>query len=99
MSGWVKCSERMPEKDQVVFWYDATITKDMWIGTYIDADVYGDLRPMPSKHCPNYCNTKWKWEDVCWNKISPTHWHPFPDIPPRHTEAELDTLVEMVRRG
>ena len=82
MSGWTKCSpDTMPEEDQVVFWYDPTLTWPVWIGTYSDSGEEG-LVPTKAYSEPDFYDGKWVADDAEWDDdYQPTHWHPLPELP------------------
>ena len=105
MSGWIKCSDRMPDKDQVVFWYEPGRVWPMWIGAYSKHPESG----MVVTHAYNipYClGGNWEVTNAKWDDdYQPTHYCPFPGEPlsahgsrTGRTKAAMDKIVEMVRR-
>jgi len=80
---WIKCSERMPDENQAVYWYQEDHPLNVWIGDYSDNGV-GELVPTKSYEEPEwYSDAKqWRTPFAEWDAdYKPTHWHPLPEPP------------------
>ena len=90
MSGWMKCSVRMPEEGKTVFWWNEEAGFG-WIGCYATTD--NGMEAKMADGVAGGCVDGWSWAlndipildddvgDSFGKTRTPSHWHPLPELP------------------